>query len=63
MTTKRLKTRNAGREFETGMWNDKALKVLLAMTFDLENRIRALEGRPVITEEYAREALKARFAQ
>ena len=63
MTTKRLKTRNAGKDFETALRKDGALKALSAVTLDIENRLRALEGRPAITEEHARAILKARFTR
>ena len=63
MAIKRLKSRNAGQDFESGMRSDRALKALLAVTFDLENRLRALEGRPAVSEEHARAILKARFTQ
>lgn len=39
---------------------DPALKAIFLTLFDLENRVRALEGRPAITVAQALAALKAR---
>lgn len=39
---------------------DPPLKAIFLTLFDLENRVRALEGRPPVTRAQALAALKAR---
>lgn len=41
---------------------DPALRAIFLTLFDLENRVRSLEGRPAITEAQALAALKDRAA-
>lgn len=42
---------------------DPALKAIFLTLFDLENRVRALEGRQPVTQAQALAALKARAAE
>lgn len=63
MALKRLNTVTAERAFESGMRRDRMLKTLFAVMLDLENRLRALEGRPTVTAAQARAALKTTFTR
>lgn len=37
--------------------NDKVLKLLFFIHFDMENRVRALKGEPIITQAVYKQAL------
>lgn len=61
MARQRLNEINPGAEFEKSIRNDRILKTLLRVMSDQENRLRVLEGRPVLSAADARAQLKALF--
>ena len=41
--------------------SNRTLKALFDWNFDLENRVRSLEGQPAVTRQQARQALRTRY--
>lgn len=52
---------DAGADFDRRVKTDRLLRVLFEVTFEQENRIRALERRAEITRAQAVAALRAKF--